>query len=221
MSSLTGKFVCETLNQRLKFKTVLNTSVRWRKPMHLPRAKTKFFVVREVTPEDPEERAQLKKLYDHYRTYMKSIGLHLSEEIAAQEKEQEFGLAAAEDEAEEARLMELNDLWNNKIKTEREVQFAHDIIDFYKDRQKNSTWFNENLIKNVQEKEDEVDLLKEDAGSFITMETLDAEIEKLLDSDPVSYNFALDTDGSVLVDDVNKPYHKLSPENSQNLSIHN
>ena len=49
------------------------TQIRWRKPRWLPRAPTKEFYVREPTPIDPVEHAELLWRYKEYRHTVDAI----------------------------------------------------------------------------------------------------------------------------------------------------
>ena len=65
----------ETLSslQRVQTTPIPLTFVRWRKKRDIPRAKSKFFVVREPTYQPPEEREELLFRYKRYNTQMKAI----------------------------------------------------------------------------------------------------------------------------------------------------
>lgn len=76
MNSL-GKLAVNT--ECLQNKPAIYQTVRWRKPRWVPQAKSKIFRVppRRVPPED--ERLELMRLHNNYRTKIKSLRRYLTE----------------------------------------------------------------------------------------------------------------------------------------------
>lgn len=171
--------------------------VRWRrKPRWLPVAKSKMFRVppRTITPED--EKLELMRLYNNYRTQMKGIRSYLHGEynvksviIDTEEHEkifmEEFKACSA-----------INDAWNEQRKKERESRHNQELEKAkqiaYK-RLDEHVALQEKLLESAEEMIKKEKVLSK---TFITPETLDEAIEHAL-KNPVDNNFSIDLDGNI------------------------
>ncbi|RZC33578.1 MRP-S26 domain containing protein [Asbolus verrucosus] len=186
-------------------------SVRWRrKPIWMPTAKSKLYriPVKPVIPE--EEKEEIKRLYNNYRTYIKSIRRFLTykHSVLLMAKSDTEQLKKAFDE-DFMRCKEINDKWNEDLKKLREERVAKQLqeeIEFAKNRMAN-------LIKQKEQKLAEAEEIvrkeKQMVGTFITPENLDEVIEKAL-SNPVDYNFAIDLEGNRIIGRETKPEEQVS-----------
>uniref|UniRef100_D3TRB7 Small ribosomal subunit protein mS26 n=1 Tax=Glossina morsitans morsitans TaxID=37546 RepID=D3TRB7_GLOMM len=174
--------------------------VRWRrKPRWLPVAKSKMFRIPQRKPQSLEEKNELLRLHNNYRTQMRSIRLYLREEnqrIAETTTMDHIALTPQQEEEEFNRCLQENEKWNNEINKIRELRLA-------KEREETKAYVQEKL-RLAEEREEElmqrieslVKKEKELSKTFITHEKLDEAIEHAL-ANPVDYNFALDLQGNI------------------------
>jgi small subunit ribosomal protein S26 len=101
-------------------------TVRWRrKPLWMPTAKSKLFRI-PVKPVIPvEEKEEIKRLYNNYRTAMKSIRRFLTHKhsVLLQAKADTEALHRAFEE-DLARCNTINDQWNEELRVIREERVA-------------------------------------------------------------------------------------------------
>ncbi|XP_023170641.2 probable 28S ribosomal protein S26, mitochondrial [Drosophila hydei] len=175
--------------------------VRWRrKPRWLPVAKSKLFRVPERKKQSEEERTELMRLHNHYKTQLRSVRQYLREEVVRQQETStadHIVLTPEQEEAEFQRCVEINAAWNAKIAIEREKRLA-------KEREEKVAYVQERLdARRVREEErreradERVRFEIEQSKSFITRENLDAAIETAL-ANPVDHNFAIDLAGNMI-----------------------
>ncbi|XP_065359745.1 small ribosomal subunit protein mS26 [Calliphora vicina] len=195
--------------------------VRWRrKPRWLPTAKSKLFRVPERKQQTPEEKAELMRLHNNYKTQLRSVRLFLREENQRLDETSTAGhfvLTAEQEEAEFQRCLQENQKWNQEIAAIREQRLA-------KESQEKSEYVKERL-RLAQEREEErmekiealVKKEKELSKTFITRENLEVAIEQAL-ANPVDYNFAIDMRGNIYRGRTNTPGNTSGGQNLQTLS---
>lgn len=125
--------------------------VRWRrKPRWLPVAKSKQNRIIERKRQDPEERAELMRLHNNYKTQMRSLMQYFREEAKRIEKTStadHIVLTPEQQEAEFQRCMSLNDEWNVKLNAERNERLE-------KERQERASYIRERVeLAKVREEE--------------------------------------------------------------------
>ncbi|KAL3280799.1 hypothetical protein HHI36_004031 [Cryptolaemus montrouzieri] len=178
-------------------------SIRWRrnprKPIWKGTAKSKIFRVPPRTVIPQEEADEIKRLYNKYKTEMKTITRFFTSKynIENQQKDDQ-DLNKKEFESDLEACMKLNDEWNAKQKVEREASAAVELeksIQLAKERRKITE---ERRQQRLNEAEEIVRREKVFAKDFISPEMLDAAIEKAL-ANPVDHNFALDLEGNKIV----------------------
>lgn len=171
--------------------------LRWRrKPRWLPVAKSKMFRVPARPETPPEEKAELMRLYNNYRTYMKAIRsyLHSQYNVAS---------VVIDTEVHEKEFLEefnacckINDEWNKKIKIVRDERHVKD-MDAAKDEAfRRIDERNEIKRKMLENVEEIVRKEKEASKTFITPDNIDAAIEHAL-ANPVDYNYSIDLEGNL------------------------
>ncbi|KAK6174466.1 hypothetical protein SNE40_017737 [Patella caerulea] len=179
------KFLITEFPPCLKLHNVTVLSVRWRKPRWVPKSQSKLFYVREPTAILAEEYEMLKPKYDAYRTEMKALRYFFLQANKA-ERRQEIarteGIDAKKDEVQHIKALEINRKWNEECARLREERLL-------KEREKKEEIEYHKQLKKQQEDqitktetESFVAQSLESSEKFITMENLDEEIEKLLDS---------------------------------------
>ncbi|KAL5293060.1 mRpS26 family protein [Megaselia abdita] len=165
-----------------------------RKPRWLPVAKSKMFRIPEHPEQSDEEKAELLRLHNHYRTQMRSVRLFLREEaqrIRQTSSADHLVMTPEEEEAEFQKCVAINDEWNKKISEERNQRLEADL-------QKTKEFVDERLEAFRERKEEHIENIdaivkaeKEMAKTFITREKLDEAIETAL-ANPIDYNFSID-----------------------------
>ncbi|XP_037934439.1 probable 28S ribosomal protein S26, mitochondrial [Teleopsis dalmanni] len=174
--------------------------VRWRrKPRWLPVAKSKMFKVPERPFEPPEEKAELKRLHNIYKTQLRSVRLYLREEVKRIQETStadHYVLTPEEEEAEFQRCFEENEIWNKKIAEERNERLEKERaerVNLIKERIELAKIRHEERLERAEEI---VRKEKENAKTFITLEKLDEAIEHAL-ANPVDYNFSIDLNSNI------------------------
>lgn len=176
------------------------TAVRNRKWTRKPwgqTAKSKLFRVpkRPVVP--PEEQVEMRRLFNNYRTYMKSIKAYLEEKYSVNSLE-------TSDPEQMKRLfeedfkncMKLNDEWNQQQRVVREKQTSENLANEIELAMKQIQEHEEQKKMKLQDIEELVRQEKEKSKSFILdLEAFDAAVEHAL-ANPVDYNFAIDLNGN-------------------------
>lgn len=171
--------------------------VRWkRKPIWLPTAKTKVFRVpqRPVIPK--EDKLELQRLHNVYRTYMNSLRSYIIrvEETKEVQLNELMSQAAETDDFEHCSKM--NDQWNRNVAREREIRLATE-------KQKKKLTIQQKLLEKKQRDaemqarvNEEIRRAKEESLTFITAANIDEAIERALEA-PVDHNYAIDINGNV------------------------
>ncbi|CAH1967003.1 unnamed protein product [Acanthoscelides obtectus] len=185
-------------------------AVRWRKPRWVPKAKSKIFKVpeRPVIPE--EEKLELMRLYNNYRTKVKSLRSYLVAKHCTK-------FQASEDPEEQRRLFEedlqhcikMNNEWNEKQRIFREQAMTEELeanLSYARKRLEDELIKQEEKIKAIEEI---VQKQKEAAKNFILPENIDEAIDKALEN-PVDYNFAITLNGEKIIGYYN---HKVGDKN--------
>lgn len=176
--------------------TVVRNKKWCRKPIGQT-AKSKLFRVpkRPVVP--PEERVEMIRLFNNYRTQMKSITAYLTDKycvanLDTSDPEQIKKLF----EEDYENCMKINDEWNEQQRVVRERQAAEKLAGEIELAKRAIEEHEQQKKKRLDEVEELVRLEKERSKSFILdLEALDAAIEEAL-ANPVDYNFAIDLDGN-------------------------
>ncbi|XP_017072219.1 probable 28S ribosomal protein S26, mitochondrial [Drosophila eugracilis] len=192
--------------------------VRWRrKPRWLPVAKSKMFRVPERKKQSEEERTELMRLHNQYKTQLRSVRQFLREEVIHHEETStadHIVLTVEQEEAEFQKCLEANAAWNAAIAKERDQRLA-------KEREEKVAYVQERLeARQVREEErreqaqQRVLLEIERSKTYITRENLDAAIETAL-ANPVDHNFAIDLAGNLYPGRSTSQLPDVSPEPNQ------
>lgn len=174
------------------------TTVRWaRKPMWMGTAKSKLFRVPKRPQIPVEEMEELKRLYNNYRTTMKSIKRFLENKyslnaIETADPEQQKRLF----EEDFVRCNEINAKWNEQQRLIREKQAEERLAKALQQAEQTIVEFEQQQRVQMQQIEEIVRQEKENSKNFITPENLDEAIDKAL-ANAVDYNYAIDLAGNV------------------------
>ncbi|XP_069140006.1 small ribosomal subunit protein mS26-like [Argopecten irradians] len=176
------------------------TFVRWRKPRHLPKARSKIFVVRQPTPIDPTEETLMKTHTHHYSTEMRALRSHLHKvmsEINQQKKSKGLAEGKLEKEKEWAKMIKQNERWNINIAKKREARQAEEAAARLAEINRIKSVQEQRAIRRHQEASERVAYELDQVDSFITESNADEVIDRVLDSTE-NYLFAVDPKGNVL-----------------------
>ncbi|XP_047034588.1 probable 28S ribosomal protein S26, mitochondrial [Helicoverpa zea] len=169
-----------------------------RKPRWLPVAKSKIYRIpkRPVIPE--EERLELMRLHNNYKTQMRSIRRFYHEEMIKERSSRESASSEMSKriEAEEwVKCVELNDNWNKQVAAEREERRKHEVAALEEYALKRMEALDKLKEAKIAKAAEEIRKQKELSKTFITPETIDAAIDHAI-ANPVDYNFAIDLKGN-------------------------
>ncbi|XP_013108427.1 small ribosomal subunit protein mS26 [Stomoxys calcitrans] len=182
--------------------------VRWRrKPRWLPTAKSKMYRVPERKEQTTEEKAELLRLHNNYKTQLRSVRQYLREEnqrIAETSTADHFVLTPEQEEADFQRCLKENENWNQEIALIREARLAKERqtkVDYVQERLRLAEQREEEKMEKI---EDLVRKQKELSKTFITRDNLDAAIEQAI-ANPIDYNFSIDLQGNMYRGRTNTP----------------
>lgn len=178
--------------------TVYTQCVRWkRKPIWLPTAKSKVFKVPVKPTAQPGEAPEMLRLYNRYRTVMKSINGFLLDAGRKEHKLLEFEAVQLLEQKDFDQCFKINQIWNAKLAEEREKrleiereQKAAQIAKKLEMKQQRDMMLQERA-------DEEIRIMKKESSRFITAENIDEAIERALDN-IIEHNFALDVTGQFL-----------------------
>lgn len=175
-----------------------HVSVRFRKPIWLPKAPTKRFRVpkRPVVP--PQEKLELDRLVKSYKTINKAI-LAYHADINARSSVTDPQVIEDQKKKEEEdwdRSNFLNNEWNAEVAAEREQRLAIEkeqkVLKILAEKEAKEAQDKLDIARAEQKVQDEIEKSK----TFITRDNIDEHIERALSSH-VDYNYAIDKDGNV------------------------
>ncbi|XP_055905043.1 probable 28S ribosomal protein S26, mitochondrial [Eupeodes corollae] len=174
--------------------------VRWRrKPRWLPVAKSKVFRIPEKKPQSMDEKLELLRLHNHYKTQMRSMRMYLREEsqrIRETSTADHLVMSVEEEEAEFQRCLNLNKEWNDQIAAERNLRLEKENAakrEYIKERLELAKEREEDRLQRIEEI---VRKEKEASKTFITRENIDQAIETAL-ANPLDFNFSIDLRGNL------------------------
>lgn len=197
-------------SQQQSIRYYLKPKKATRKPWWKPVAKSKEFVVREPVEQDPEEHAELKKRYEHYRASVRGIRSFLHKQQAKKVFVTEAKIE--ENTAADFIWMESEvEKWNQMVaqsRNEKQAKTEQDILNDIKEKRRQ---LEEKRLSEAIKAEEILEKRKLELQHFITPENLDQEIEKLLDS-RTDYNYAVTLQGDVYPGEEGAIPDKTSPQ---------
>lgn len=169
-----------------------------RKPRWVPVAKSKVFRVPKRPVVSEEERLELLRLHNNYKTQMRAIRRFYHEEMIKEKQTRESASSEMSQrlEAEEwARCVELNEKWNAQVAIEREERRKLEVNQLETYALKRMQAVDEKRVQAIAKASEEIKRQKELSSTFITPENLEAAIDHAL-ANPTDYNFAIDLKGN-------------------------
>uniref|UniRef100_A0A1B6G7M1 Small ribosomal subunit protein mS26 n=1 Tax=Cuerna arida TaxID=1464854 RepID=A0A1B6G7M1_9HEMI len=178
---------------------------RPRKPFWLPMAKSKMFRIPKKPSIPTEERIELERLYNVWRTNVKSIQHYYKEQLMAQTTGPEV-IEERRQRAIEHQLncVKENDLWNVEVAKLREERLARETAVREKEIQAAIAQHERKQKALMEQIDANVRKEKEAAKTYITPENIDEAIENAL-SNIVDHNFCIDKEGNIFKGRYGKP----------------
>ncbi|KAG6451307.1 probable 28S ribosomal protein S26, mitochondrial [Manduca sexta] len=176
----------------------VQTASAHRKPRWLPVAKSKIYRIpkRPVISED--EKKELLRLHNNYRTQMRAIKRFYFDELVKEMASKQSATSEMSQrlEAEEwLRCVELNDKWNAQVALDREERRKQEVAAMEEYTLARMEAKDKELKARIEKASEKIREEKELSKSFITPETLDAAIDHAI-ANPTDYNFAIDLKGN-------------------------
>ncbi|CAD0204964.1 unnamed protein product [Chrysodeixis includens] len=177
---------------------VIQSAEAHRKPRWLPVAKSKIYRIPKRPVISEEERLELLRLHNNYKTQMRSIKRFYHEEMIKEKSSRESASSEMSQriEAEEwARCVELNEKWNAQVALDRQERRKLEMAEqdeYALKRMERADVLQKERIAKASE---EIRRQKELSPTFITPETLEAAIDHAI-ANPTDYNFAIDLKGN-------------------------
>ncbi|XP_060071272.1 small ribosomal subunit protein mS26-like [Ylistrum balloti] len=188
----------ETLSRLTCFPAL--TFVRWRKPRHVPKARSKIYVVRQPTPRDAEETELMKNCNRNYNTEMRAIRSHLNQVIEETNKLKKVKMLThgkLDREREWTRMTTENERWNIRVAQNRELRQAKDAAVRLEEINRIKAVQDRRATRRHKEASERVAYELDQIDKFITESNVDEVIDDVLDTSE-SYLFAVDLSGNVI-----------------------
>ncbi|CAG5056863.1 unnamed protein product [Parnassius apollo] len=168
-----------------------------RKPRWLPVAKSKIYRIPKRPVVSEEERIELLRINNNYKTQMRAIRRFYHEEMIKERSTLESASSemSLRLEAEEwERCVQLNDKWNAQVAAEREERRKKEFEKMEEYALARIEAKDKELKEKIAQASERIRRQKELSTTFITPETLDEAIDHAL-ANPTDYNFAIDLEG--------------------------
>lgn len=168
-----------------------------RKPRWVPVAKSKMFRIPKRPVITEEERVELLRINNNYKTQMRAIRKFYRDELvkelsSSNNRASEESLRVEREDWE--RCLKLNEEWNANISVEREKRRAEQLHKMEQYALARMEAKDLELEQRIAKASAEIRKQKELSSTFITPETIDAAIDEAI-ANPVDYNYAIDLKG--------------------------
>ncbi|XP_049885733.1 probable 28S ribosomal protein S26, mitochondrial [Pectinophora gossypiella] len=177
---------------------VVQSAQAHRKPRWLPVARTKIYRIPKRPEVSEEERLELLRINNNYKTQMRAIRRFFHEEMIKEKSTLESTSSEMSQriEAEEwERCVAVNARWNEQVAAEREQRRVQELAALEKYALKRMDAKDAEQSARAAKASAEIKLQKELSATFITPETLDEAIDHAL-ANPLDFNFAIDLKGT-------------------------
>ncbi|XP_006617056.1 probable 28S ribosomal protein S26, mitochondrial [Apis dorsata] len=170
--------------------------VRWkRKPIWLPTAKSKIFRVPQRPIIPIEDQCELKRLFNNYRTLMKSLMSFFVEKEEEKKKNLEFDTVKINIEKDFEICSNINNQWNKEIAMIRQKRLNQERTYRIQEIHKKLKEKKERDLKMQEIIDANIKKVKEEAATFITSKNIDEAILNALEN-IIDHNIAIDRDGN-------------------------
>lgn len=178
--------------------------VRWkRKPIWLPTAKSKIFRVPERTIIPIEDYCELKRLFNNYRTIMKSLMCFFVEKEEEKKKNLDFNNTKVNTEKDFEICSYINDEWNKKIAMIRQERLNQEKTYRIQEIHKKLKEKKERDLKTQEIVDINIKKVKKEVTTFITPKNIDQAILNALEN-IIDHNIAIDRNGNFYKDEPKK-----------------
>ncbi|XP_026763763.1 probable 28S ribosomal protein S26, mitochondrial [Galleria mellonella] len=188
-----------------------------RKPRWVPVAKSKIYRIPKRPEITEEERIELLRVNNNYKTQMRAIRRFYHEEMIKEKSTRESSSSEMSQKLEAddwQRCVEINDKWNAQVALEREERRKKELAKMEEYALARMEAKDRELKERIEKASQEIRKQKELSKTFITPENLDAAIDHAL-ANPVDYNFAIDLQGNQYLGRESPaipPKHKTTPK---------
>ncbi|XP_013191027.2 small ribosomal subunit protein mS26 [Amyelois transitella] len=176
---------------------VIQCAEAHRKPRWLPVAKSKIYRIPKRPQVSEEERLELLRINNNYKTQMRAVRRFFHEEMIKEKSSKESASSEMSQnlEAEEwKRCVVINDTWNAQVALEREERRKKELATMEETVLLRMEKVDQEMKERKAKASEKIRKQMELAKTFITPETLEAAIDHAL-ANPVDYNYAIDLKG--------------------------
>ncbi|XP_047537345.1 probable 28S ribosomal protein S26, mitochondrial [Vanessa atalanta] len=171
-----------------------------RKPRWLPVAKSKIYRIPKRPEVSEEERLELLRINNNYKTQMRAIRRFYHEEMineksSLQSASSEMSQQLEADEWE--KCVQINEKWNAQVAAEREQRRKIELAAMEDYALKRIEAKDKEFKERIARASAEIRREKELSSTFITPDNLEAAIDHAL-ANPVDYNYAIDLRGNIV-----------------------
>ncbi|XP_038221227.1 probable 28S ribosomal protein S26, mitochondrial [Zerene cesonia] len=176
---------------------VIQRAEAHRKPRWLPVAKSKIYRIPKRPEISEDERLELRRLSNNYKTQMRAVKRFYVEDFLREKLTLESATSEMSQrlEAEEwQRCEEINDMWNAQIAAEREERRKKELNEMEQYSLARMEAKDREMKERIAKASAKIKREKELSTTFITRENLEATIDAVL-ANPTDYNYAIDLSG--------------------------
>ncbi|XP_045779506.1 probable 28S ribosomal protein S26, mitochondrial [Maniola jurtina] len=169
-----------------------------RKPRWLPVAKSKIYRIPKRPVITEEERLELLRINNNYKTQMRAIRRFYHEEMIKEKSSLESASSEMSQRLEAddwEKCVQLNEQWNIQVAAEREERRKAELAAMEEYALRRMEAKDTELRDRIAKASEKIKEQKELSSTFITPETLEAAIDHAL-ANPVDYNYAIDLRGN-------------------------
>ncbi|XP_068619760.1 small ribosomal subunit protein mS26 [Battus philenor] len=176
---------------------VIQCAEAHRKPRWFPVAKSKIYRIPKRPVVSEEERIELLRINNNYKTQMRAITRFYHEEMIKEKSTLESASSEMSQrlEAEEwEQCVKFNEQWNAQVAAEREERRKKELEAMEEYALARMEAKDKELKERIAKASEKIRREKELSSTFITPERVDEVIDYAL-ANPVDYNYALDLHG--------------------------
>ena len=185
----------------LKFNGTQIQSIRWkRKPIWLPTAKSKMFRIPQHAPMPEDEKIELQRLTQNYKTLSNSVLKYFHKKYNETVKTLETHVVEKNMKKDFEICSYLNDLWNKQVAAARKERLANERVNRMEEIAMKLKEKEERDLQIQKRVDAEIRKAKEESSTFITPKNIDKSIDDALET-IVDHNAAIDLNGNFYKDE--------------------
>ncbi|XP_041982621.1 probable 28S ribosomal protein S26, mitochondrial [Aricia agestis] len=178
---------------------IIQSAEAHRKPRWLPVAKSKIYRIPKRPSVSEEERLELLRINNNYKTQMRAIRRFYHEDMILEKSSRDSASSELSQrlEAEEwERCVQLNEQWNQQVAADREVRRQEELAAMEEYALARMEEKDRKLREEIAKASEEIRREKERSSTYITPENLEEAIDRAL-ANPTDYNYAIDLKGNM------------------------